>query len=226
MWETLERAIGTGTRTGVSAAWRCSARRKNPVLVVSLSNATLRQLGLDAPGTRCVVERNRPANQLRIRLAEPGTPALQHRAIHRHNAVGVVEVPLPDVTSPPRSAEPCPHEIEDGALTFDLPGWARVPQTGRAIALVESAPQPPAPPPAAPPAAVKPKPPGKTSKIPTPRDADPRDVLAGLDDDDLAEARAMMRSGKVGARALHEYFGWPLPQAVKIAAALRDEVAA
>lgn len=221
MWETLERVVGTGTRTGVSAAWRCSARRKNPVLCVSLSTAVLRQLGLDTPGTRCIVERNRPVNQLRLRLAAPGTSALQQRAIHRHNFVGVVEVPLHDVTSPPRSAEPCSYTIEDGALTLDLPGWTRVPQTGRAIALVESKPQPPAPPAAAP----KAKPPGKTSTIPLARDADPRDVLAGLDDDDLVEARSMIRAGQ-GARALHEYFGWPQPRAVRIAAALRDELAA
>ena len=44
-------------------------------------------------------------------------------------------------------------------------------------------------------------------------------------DDDLVEARSMIRAGQ-GARALHEYFGWPHPRAVRIAAALRDELAA
>lgn len=221
MWETIDRVVGTGNRTGVSVAWRCSARRKTPVMVVSLSMPVLRQLQLDTPGTLCVLERNRMANQLRIRRADDTAPALQRRAIHRHNAVGTVEAQLQDVTSPPRSAEPCAYTIEDGALTLDLPSWARVPQTGRAIALVESKPQPPAPAPA--PAAAKP--PGRTSKIPTPRDADPRDVLAGVPDDDLAEARAMIRAGQ-GANALHDYFGWPHPRAVRIAAALRDELAA
>lgn len=220
MWEPIERVIGPSNRTGVSVAWRASARRKTPVLVVSLSMPVLRQLELDTPGSLCVLERNRLANQARIRRADDTTAALQRRAVHRHNSVGTVEAPLHDVTSPPRSAEPVVWTIEDGALTFDLPSWARVPQTGRAIALVESKPQPPAP--AAKPAA---KPASKYDPTPRPRDADPRDVLASVPDDDLAEARAMIRAGQ-GANALHEYFGWPHPRAVRIAAALRDELAA
>jgi hypothetical protein len=217
MWETIERVIGSGSRTGVSIAWRASARRKNPVMVVSLAAAVVRALQLDTPGALCVLERNRLANQLRIRRADDTIPALQRRAVHRHNSVGTIEAPLHDVVSPPRSAEPVPFTIEDGALTLDLPSWARVPQTGRAIALVESKPQPPAP------AAAKP--PGTTSKTPLPRDADPRDVLAGVPGDDLVEARGMIRAGQ-GANALHEYFGWTHPRAVRIAAALRDELAA
>ena len=222
MWETIERVIGSSNRTGVSVAWRASARRKTPVLVVSLSMPVLRQLELDTPGSLCVLDRNRLANQARIRRADDTTAALQRRAIHRHNSGGTVEAPLHDVTSPPRSAEPVVWTIEDGALTFDLPAWARVPQTGRAIALVESKPRPPAPAPAAKPAT---KPPSKTSLTPRPRDADPRDVLAGVPEEDLAEARAMIRAGQ-GANALHDYFGWPHPRAVRIAAALRDELAA
>lgn len=220
MWEPIERVIGPSNRTGVSVAWRASARRKQPVLVVSLSMPVLRQLELDTPGLLCVLERNRLANQARIRRADDTTAALQRRAVHRHNSVGTVEAPLHDVTSPPRSAEPVTFTIEDGALTFDLPSWARVPQTGRAIALVESKPQLPAP-------AAKPatKPASKYDPTPRPRDADPRDVLAGVPEDDLAEARAMIRAGQ-GANALHEYFGWPHPRAVRIAAALRDELAA
>jgi hypothetical protein len=61
---------------------------------------------------------------------------------------------------------------------------------------------------------------------PAPRDAAGPDVFAGVPPDDLAEARKMMRSAKIGALALAEWFGWDLAQAQRIASAIRDEQSA
>jgi hypothetical protein len=75
-----------------------------------------------------------------------------------------------------------------------------------------------APPPAAPPPDALP-----TATQPARDDSDP---LTWHPADDIAEARQMMRSSKVGAKALAEYFGWALAEAQAIAAALRDQIEA
>jgi hypothetical protein len=49
--------------------------------------------------------------------------------------------------------------------------------------------------------------------------------LAGLDPEELQEAREMMRRGRTGARDLASYFGWALGAAQEIAEALRAEQA-
>lgn len=56
--------------------------------------------------------------------------------------------------------------------------------------------------------------------------AETRHPFAEVPADELAEAREMMRKASCGAKALHEYFGWPLERAQAIAAAIRDEQAA
>jgi hypothetical protein len=65
----------------------------------------------------------------------------------------------------------------------------------------------------------------RNSDPPKPRDADPNCPLTKLPAEDLAEARDMMRKASIGAKALQDYFGWEHAQAVKIAAAIRDEMA-
>jgi hypothetical protein len=55
----------------------------------------------------------------------------------------------------------------------------------------------------------------------------PEAVFVGIPDDDVEEARKMMRaSDRCGARQLHEYFGWPLTRAQAIAAVLRAQIQA
>jgi hypothetical protein len=51
-------------------------------------------------------------------------------------------------------------------------------------------------------------------------------ALASKPAEDIEEARQMMRAGNIGAKALSEYFGWPLPEAQAIAAEIRAEAAA
>jgi hypothetical protein len=51
-------------------------------------------------------------------------------------------------------------------------------------------------------------------------------VLASVPADDLAEARRMLAAGKIGAKGLHEYFGWPMLRAQAIAEAIRAEAMA
>jgi hypothetical protein len=52
------------------------------------------------------------------------------------------------------------------------------------------------------------------------------DPLAGILEEDVREAREMLRNASVGAKALAEYFGWELPRAQEITATLRAEIAA
>ena len=47
----------------------------------------------------------------------------------------------------------------------------------------------------------------------------------GILEEDLAEARQMMRKKDCGARHLADWFGWPLADAQRIAAEIRDEIA-
>ncbi|UXQ89146.1 hypothetical protein [Synechococcus phage MinM1] len=54
-------------------------------------------------------------------------------------------------------------------------------------------------------------------------EAQPANPLAGLPDDEIAEARDMLANPSNGARHLAEYFGWALSRAQEIAAALRAE---
>jgi hypothetical protein len=73
--------------------------------------------------------------------------------------------------------------------------------------------------------------PGRSAEIrrareqtPFARDAAPDDPLAGLIPDDLAEARRMIASNQHGARDLARHFGWDEPRAIRIAAAIRDDL--
>lgn len=73
--------------------------------------------------------------------------------------------------------------------------------------------------------------PGRSAEIrraieqtPVARDAAPDDPLAGLIPDDLAEARRMIASNQHGAKDLARHFGWDEPRAIRIAAAIRDDL--
>jgi hypothetical protein len=81
------------------------------------------------------------------------------------------------------------------------------------LGLVRAQAAPAAPPAPAPPPQLQPQPAtGSAIKSKPPEDID--------------EARQMMRSGKVGAKALSDYFGWSLPEAQSIAAELREAIEA
>jgi hypothetical protein len=74
-----------------------------------------------------------------------------------------------------------------------------------------------------------PVPPRPTGRPPSAAPAAPREPTppTTIPDDEIAEARDMMRaSAKCGARDLHDYFGWPLPQAQQAAEAIRAELKA
>jgi hypothetical protein len=73
---------------------------------------------------------------------------------------------------------------------------------------------------------VPPRPTGRPSSAApaAPREPTPPTTIP---DDEIAEARDMMRaSDKCGARELHDYFGWPLPQAQQVAETIREELKA
>ena len=220
-WETIEPRTGARTkRSGVTVSWRkVSSARLCAVVTISKDIAT--KLGLAAPQSgkpkpRLLAQRDRAGN--RLRLSRSDTP--ETWSLSWKDGCASLAIPMDGVTlATHQPATGCLHKIEDGALIVDLPGWARgaPPAPRPAIPLVEAR------------VAEPPKKPHRTSAAsmhtPKPRDADPNDPLASLPPEDLTEAREMIRSGKVGAKALSEYFGWDHGLAVTIAAALRNELA-
>jgi hypothetical protein len=183
----------------VTVSWR-KVSSSRLCAVVTISKTTVAELGLAAPQAgkpkqRLLAQRDHAGNRLRLTISN----APEAWSPYWKDACASLAIPMDGVTlAAHQPATGCLHKIVDNALIVDLPDWARgAPAAPRpAIPLVEPA-----------------------------RDADPNDPLASLPADDLAEAREMMRGGKVGARALAEYFGWDQELAVKIAAALRDELA-
>jgi len=81
------------------------------------------------------------------------------------------------------------------------------------LGLVRAQAAPAAPPAPAPPPQLQPQPATGSA-------------IASKPPEDIDEARQMMRSGKVGAKALSDYFGWSLPEAQSIAAELREAIEA
>jgi hypothetical protein len=220
-WETIQPRTGArAKRTGVAVSWR-KVSSLRLCAVVTISKDTVAELGLAAPQAgkpkqRLLAQRDRASNRLRLSISE----APEAWSPSWKDGCASLAIPMDGVTlATHQPATGCLHKIEDGALIVDLPGWARgaPPAPRHAIPLVEPAREP-----------EPPKKPHRTSAAsmhtPKQRDADPNDPLASLPADDLTEAREMMRGGKVGAKALAEYFGWDQDLAVKIAAALRDEL--
>ncbi len=235
-WETIAPRAGQKARAGgITVGWRkVSSARFCAVLTLSrdaLALLGLREPAKGAPKPRVLVQRNRAANALRLTVSE----APDAWAMHWKQGCGAVAVPLDGVDlNDRRPAEQVAHALDGQSLVVNLPEWARA-----------TAPKPePVPPGPVPPsnnaarkaahaertragmAAAKAARMAGTFNSPKPSDAAPDCPLAKLPAEDLAEARNMIRSGKVGAKALAEYFGWEHDQAVKIAAALRDEIAA
>jgi hypothetical protein len=225
-WETIAPRAGQRTKPdSISVGWR-KVSANHFRAVVTLSRKVLDQLGIQ-PGAkgdakpRLLVQRSRATHQLRLIASE----APEAWAVHPKDGCATVAVPLDEVTLETRQpARPVAHHIDGRALVLTLPDWAREaakapPPTRVAIPLAE------------PGRRMDGKPLAPTSRHirnsdpPKPRDLDPNCPLAKLPPDDLAEARDMMRRPQVGARALHDHFGWPLPEAIKIAAAIRDEMA-
>jgi hypothetical protein len=217
-WETIAPRSGQRTKPGgVSVGWRkVSANHFRAVL--TLSREALERLGTTAPTkgaakVRLLVQRSRSTHQLRLTVSD----APEAWAMHSKDGCATIAVALDEVTLATRQpARPVEHLFDGRALILTLPTWAHPPRP--AIPLVE------------PQAAPKPAPrPSRHTAVamntPTRRDADPNCPLLKLPPEDLAEAREMMRSSSVGATALAEYFGWEHAQAVRIAAAIRDEMA-
>lgn len=200
-WETIAPRSGERARfSGITVAWRkVSSARMCAVLTISKELAAEmggKEPAKGEPKPRLLVQRDRVANRLRLTFS--ASP--EAWAPHWKEGCASVAIPLDGVSSDKRAAQRVAHRMEGRATIVEMPDWAR-----------ESA--SPAPRPAIP--LVQPK-------AATPRNQ--QDPLTWQTADEIEEARQMLRGGKVGAKALAEYFGWPHDEAVKIAAALRAEL--
>jgi hypothetical protein len=123
-WERIEtQAVRNG---GVTVAWRVPNGRKNPALAISVSKTVAANMSL-AKGdkSRVIVERNRMAGKVRIRIAPDD--ALAHECRHaawRDNGCSIA-IPFDDVKLKERKpAQDTPWTMEDGWLVVKLPHWA------------------------------------------------------------------------------------------------------
>ncbi|MBU8540852.1 hypothetical protein [Falsiroseomonas tokyonensis] len=203
-----QRGVRISAAPGVTVSWRVKTKG-TPIMAVTIGAELATSLGWAAK-QRVRVRMDRAAGLLRFDRTDDLARSF---ALHGTKTTPVVAVNF----SPPnmgvdgqQKATPVQHRVEDGGLTVELPGWARPAA---------------APVPAPKTAPITERVTGKTLVKSAPA-VQPDSPLAALPPDDAEEARQMMRNGKVGARDLAEYFGWPQEQSIKVAAAIRDEMAA
>jgi hypothetical protein len=123
-WERVE--TSANRNNGVTVAWRVPNGRKNPALAVSMTKKVAAEIALGATdNSKVIVERNRMAGKLRIRMAPED--ALAHECRHATWRAGgcSVAVPFDDVKlKENKPAQDAPWSIEDGWLVIKLPIWA------------------------------------------------------------------------------------------------------
>lgn len=200
-----------------AASIKITMFRQTPVLVVTLHGATMEKCELKK-GDRVSLDYGigRMARWLRIEKQSP-KHLDEDRQIAAAKGSGIIRFNL-DAIDEPLLVTPS-----------TLVEWQTWGSPGIMVRLPDEAFSSPPPPPV--PTPEEPQQPKAKAKAAAPTkpaqpkvQADPDDPLNGIPEDDLVEAAAMLKAGKVGAKALAEYFGWSQPNAVRIAAALRDQI--
>lgn len=200
-----------------AASIKISMFRQTPILVVTLLGATMERCGLKK-GDRVSLDygKGRMARWLRIEK-QAGKHLDGDRQIAAAKGSGIIRFSLTGISD------------ELLVTPSTLVEWQTWSSDGIMIRLPDAAfSSPPQPTAAIPEPTPQPAPKAKAAKPTKPAQpkvqADPDDPLNGIPEEDLAEAAAMLKAAKVGAKALAEYFGWSQPNAVRIAAALRDQI--
>lgn len=124
-WERIE--TSANRNNGVTVAWRVPDGRKSRALAVSLTKKIAAEIALGTTdNSKVLVERNRMAGKLRIRMAPED--ALAHECRHataRKTGGFGISVPLDEVKlKENKPAQDVPWSIEDGWLVIKLPHWA------------------------------------------------------------------------------------------------------
>jgi hypothetical protein len=123
-WERVETSASRSN--GVTVTWRVPNGRKNRALAISLTKKVAAEIALGAAdNSKVIVERNRLAGKLRIRMAPED--ALAHECRHAAWRSGgcSIAVPFDDVNlRENKPAQDVPWSIEDGWLVIKLPHWA------------------------------------------------------------------------------------------------------
>jgi hypothetical protein len=123
-WERIETSANRSN--GVTVAWRVPNGRKNPALAISMTKKVAAEIALGSTdNSKVVVERNRMAGKLRIRMAPED--ALAHECRHATWRTGgcSIAVPFDDVNlKESKPAQEVRWSVEDGWLVIKLPHWA------------------------------------------------------------------------------------------------------
>lgn len=203
-WVRLDQPIKrSSTRPRRDAAIKIGLFRQTQILFVTLSNSTMEKCGL-TKGGRVSIEYGTGTMERHVRISMDNT---SNRRLAGVKGSGIMRFDLagyPLRNTPSTRAE-----------------WSEAGQGAIILRLPDSAFAKPAP--AAPKAAEAKRTVKKPAGVVK---ADPSDPLLEAPEDEIAEAEQMLRAGRVGAKALVEYFGWPLDKAIRIAAALRDKIEA
>lgn len=152
-WEDIvpQRGVRIKQSPGVTVALRVPAAGR-PMMAVTLGREMRDTLGWK-PKQRVKVQRNMAAGLVRLSLTdEPGAGYSLHGS-GANSCLGAT-FHFPGLPAERRRAEPAENRIEDGALIFAAPAWARGEQPGHAT------------PPTKPPKPSKPAPPSTTSAQP------------------------------------------------------------
>jgi hypothetical protein len=123
-WERIE--TSANRNNGVTVAWRVPNGRKNPALAISMTKKVAAEIALGPKGNRKVlVERNRMAGKLRIRMAPED--ALAHECRHATWRTGGCSIAAPFDAVNLKESKPAQDvrwSVEDGWLVIKLPHWA------------------------------------------------------------------------------------------------------
>ncbi len=218
-WERVQPR--SGIMSGPRARVRMGVERSGPRpsdktgVRFSISADIGRQLGWDR-NTRIVLERDRDARKMRISWSDPNSPAdetykLTGTTATSHTLTFRVALASLRIFSerPMSSMEPVEHVLEDGAIIITPPAWAWDDyDPPPAAAEVSSAPTP-------------------LHRVDAPRAlvSLPLPMIRGfvapkVTLEEQLEAETKLRAGE-GAKALADWFGWPLPWAQDYARAFR-----
>jgi hypothetical protein len=123
-WERIEtQAIRGG---GVTVSWRVPNGRKNPALAISIGRLVAEKARLEkGDRSRVIVERNKMAGKIRLRLAPKDALAHECRHVAWKDKGCTVAVPLEDVKLRERKpAQDALWSVEGEWLVIKLPHWA------------------------------------------------------------------------------------------------------
>lgn len=135
-WEDIvpQRGVRIKQSPGVTVALRLPTAGR-PMMAVTMGREMRDTLGWK-PKQRVKVQRNMAAGLVRLSLTDdPGAGYALHGS-GANSCLGAT-FHFPGLPAERRRAEPAENRIEDGALIFAAPAWARGEQPGRAALLVE-----------------------------------------------------------------------------------------